>query len=178
MGEDPQRIEQEIERTRAKLGDDLDALEEKINPKKVAHRSVDRAKEKAAEVKDKVAGRAGAAKEKVAAKVQSGAGTSNAAGTVGSSDGGIGEKVSGLAGTAKEKVAPLAATARDRAGALTTTAKERAAARSGMDPATADPREVATATASNAWSALREETRRNPVAVGAAAFVVGFLIGH
>ena len=178
MGEDPQRIEQEIERTRAKLGDDLDALEEKINPKKVAHRSVDRAKEKAAEVKDKVAGRAGAAKEKVAAKVQSGAGTSTAAGTAGSPGGGVGEKVSGLAGTAKEKVAPLAATARDRAGALTTTAKERAAARSGMDPATADPREVAAATASNAWSALREQTRRNPVAVGAAAFVVGFLIGH
>jgi flagellar biosynthesis GTPase FlhF len=174
VGEDPQRIEQEIERTRAKLGDDLDALEEKVNPKKVAHRSVDRAKEKAVEVKDKVVGKAGAAKDKVAAKVQSDDGAAGGSG----GSGGIGEKVSGLAGTAKEKVAPLAATARDRAGSLAATAKDKAAARSGMDPEAADSGQIATATASDAWSTIREQTRRNPVAVGAAAFVVGYLIGH
>ena len=121
MGEDPQRLEREIERTRAKLGEDLDALEDKINPKKVAHRSVDRAK----------------------------------------------EKVVPLAATAREKVVPLAATAKDKA-----------AVRAGLDPQTADTREVATAVAGGAWETLREQTRRNPVAVGAAAFVLGVLIGR
>ena len=175
MGEDPERIEREIERTRAKLGEDLDALEEKVNPKKVASRSVDRAKEKAADVKDKLVEAAGAAKEKVTGA----AGTAKDKVTAdGSAGGGAGGKVAGPIGTAKEKVAPLATTARDKAGSLAATAKEKAAVRSGMDPATADPREVATAVAGSTWATLREQTRRNPVLVGAVAFVVGFLIGH
>jgi cell division septum initiation protein DivIVA len=180
VGEDPERLEREIERTRAKLGEDLDALEEKINPKKVAHRSVDRAKEKVAEVKDKVVGATGAAKEKV---------TAGGDGADGSSEGGIGDKVAGLAGTAKEKAGPLAATARDKAaplaatakekvGPLAATAKDKAAVRAGLDPQSADTREVATAVAGGAWQTLREQTRRNPVAVGAAAFVLGVLIGR
>jgi hypothetical protein len=179
VGEDPERLEREIERTRARLGEDLDALEEKINPKKVAHRSVDRAKEKAAEVKDKVVGAAGAAKEKVtggssgseragptgvtAADVDQGAGVTAPNGQ----SGGIGDRVAGLAGAAREKVVPLAVTAKDKA-----------AVRAGLDPQTADTREVATAVAGGAWETLREQTRRNPVAVGAAAFVLGVLIGR
>jgi hypothetical protein len=176
VGEDPERIEREIERTRAKLGDDLDALEEKINPRKVAHRSVDRAKEKAAEVKDRVVG-----------AVTSGG--SDATAPDGQPDGGIGDKVAGLAGTAKEKAAPLAATAkdkvtplaataRDKVAPLAVTARDKAAARAGLDPQTADTREVATAVAGDAWQTLLEQTRRNPVAVGAAAFVLGVLIGR
>jgi len=159
VGEDPERIEREIERTRAKLGEDLDALEEKVNPKKVAHRSVDRAKEKAAEVK-----------EKVAAKLQAG-----------SPDGdgpGVGDRVSGLAGTARERVAPLAATARERVAPLAASAKEKAAVRSGLDPDTADTREVATAVATGTWASLLEQTRRSPLAVGAVAFAVGIVLGH
>lgn len=155
MGEDPERIEREIERTRAKLGEDLDALEERINPKKVAHRSVDRAKEKAAEVKDKVVG---AAREKVG----SGSGPTRANGQAAS----LGDRVAGLAGTVQERVGPLAATAKDRA-----------AVQAGLDPRTADTREVATAVAGNAWQTLLEQTRRSPVAVGAVAFLLGVLIG-
>jgi hypothetical protein len=182
VGEDPEHIEREIERTRAKLGEDLDALEEKVNPKKIAHRSVDRAKDKAAEVKDKVVGAAGAAKDKVTS------GGSDPAAD-GRSDGGIGDKVAGLAGTAKEKaaplaatakdkVAPLAATAKDKIAPLAATAKDKAAVRAGLDPQTADTREVATAVAGSAWQTLSEQTRRNPVAAGAAAFVLGVLIGR
>jgi hypothetical protein len=37
---------------------------------------------------------------------------------------------------------------------------------------------VATAVAGGAWETLREQTRRNPVAVGTAAFVLGVLIGR
>jgi hypothetical protein len=202
VGEDPERLEREIERTRAKLGEDLDALEEKINPKKVAHRSVDRAKEKAAEVKDKVVGAAGAAKEKVAGGGSRSSG-SEWAGPTGTSaadldrvtapngqpGGGIGDKVAGLASTAREKAAPLATTAKEKAvplavsarekvAPLAATARDKAAIRAGLDPQTADSREVATAVAGDAWQTLREQTRRNPVAVGAAAFVLGVLIGR
>ena len=198
MGEDPERIEREIERTRAKLGEDLDALEEKINPKKVAHRSVDRAKGKAAEVKDKVLEAAGTAKDKVAgaagdakgkvadAKDKVTGGTDESVTVAGDSAGattadgqaGLGDKVAGLAGTAREKVTPLAATAKDKVAPLAATAKDKAATRVGLDPETADTREVATAVAGGAWQTLREQTRRNPVAVGAAAFVVGVLVGR
>ena len=38
MAEDPEQLEREIEQTRVKLGQDIDALEEKVNPKKLAHR--------------------------------------------------------------------------------------------------------------------------------------------
>lgn len=199
MGEDPERIEREIERTRAKLGEDLDALEEKINPKKVAHRSVGRAKGKAAEVKDKVIEAAGTAKDKVASaagdakdkvtdakdKVTGGddepataAGYDPAGATTAGGPAGLGDKVAGLAGTAREKVTPLAATAKDKVGPLAATAKDKAATRVGLDPETADTREVATAVAGGAWQTLREQTRRNPVAVGAAAFVLGVLVGR
>jgi ElaB/YqjD/DUF883 family membrane-anchored ribosome-binding protein len=198
VGEDPERIEQEIERTRAKLGEDLDALEEKVNPKKVANRSVDRAKEKAAEVKERLAGAAGAAKEKVAGAAKEkvggsgggqgadyGTGVSSVNGS-GSSAAGSGSglastakgKVAPLAATAREKVGPLAATARSRASSLAATAKDRAATSRGMDPQTADTRQVATAVAGDAWSTVREQTRKNPVPVGAVAFTVGLLLGR
>jgi Protein of unknown function (DUF3618) len=213
VGEDPEQLEREIERTRAKLGEDLDALEEKVNPKKVAHRSVDRAKEKAVDVKDRVVG---AAKEKAAglaagAKDKAGSGgsgtselpvgedmatgydrtaaigsTGNSGATEsGSSGGGVGGKVAGLAGTVKEKAAtamekagPLAATAREKAAPLAATAKEKAAVRSGLDPQTADTREVATAFAGGTWQTLQDQTRRNPVAVGVVAFLIGIVLGR
>jgi hypothetical protein len=172
VGEDPEQLEREIERTRAKLGADIDALEEKVNPKKVAHRQVETAKGKAAELKDKVVEAAGVAKEKVAgaagdakdkvAEVNDKATGSSTPDTypTGRSDrssgGGIGQKVAGVAGTVKEK----------------------AAVRTGLDPATTDTRTVATAFAGDTWSTLREQTVRNPLAVAAAALLLGFLIGR
>ena len=184
MAEDPEQLEREIERTRIKLGQDIDALEEKVNPKKVAHRSVDKAKEaakeKVAEVKEKVAGVAAEAKDKAAEVKDKVTSDSGASGPVlaGESGGGLGGKVSGVVGTAKEKVAPLAATAKEKVAPLAVTAKEKAAERVGMDPSAADTREVATAVAGDTWSTLLEQTRRNPVAVGAAAFALGVMLGH
>jgi len=188
VGEDPEELEREIERTRAKLGADIDALEEKVNPKKVAHRQVETAKGKATELKDKVleaagvakdkvAGAAGDAKDKVAgaaadakdkvAEVKdkatgSGSSTTDAY-PAGGSGPGIGQKVAGLAGAVKEKAAPLT---------------QKAAARSGLDPATTDTRTAALALAGDTWSTLQEQTRRNPLAVAAAALLLGFLIGR
>jgi Protein of unknown function (DUF3618) len=173
VGEDPEQLERQIEATRAKLGEDIDALEEKINPKKVAHRSVESAKEKVAEVKDKVVGKAGEARERA---------TSSQGGENGS---GLGQKAAGLAGTVKDKAAPLVGTAREKAQPLVDKAapaaqqvKEKAAVRAGLDPQTADTRQVATTLAGETWATLQDQTRRNPALVGAVAFALGFLLGR
>jgi cell division septum initiation protein DivIVA len=167
VGEDPEQLEREIEATRAKLGQDIDALEEKINPKKVAHRSVESAK-------DKVVGKAAEAKDKMSS---SGDGDSEGPG--------LGQKAAGLAETVKEKAAPLIGTAREKAQPLVEKAtpaaqqvKEKAAVRAGRDPQTADTKQVATTLAGETWATVQDQTRRNPALVGAVAFVLGFLLGR
>src|SRR6185312_7335938 len=132
VGEDPEQLEREIEATRAKLGQDIDALEEKINPKKVA------------KVRDKVAGKATEAKQ----KMQNG-------GSAGTGD------QKGLADTVKEKAGPLVGTAREKAQPLMDKAapvaqqvKEKAAVRAGLDPQTADTKQVATTIAGESWVML------------------------
>jgi hypothetical protein len=178
VGEDPEQLERDIEATRAKLGADIDALEEKINPKKVAHRSVESAKEKAVEARNKVVDAAGTAKDKVADSL-----SSDHAG--GESGPGFGEKVAGLAGTVKEKAAPLVGTAREKAAPLVEKAapmaesvKEKAAVRSGLDPRTADTKQVATAFAGDTWATVQDQTRRNPLLAGGIAFALGVLLGR
>jgi RNA 3'-terminal phosphate cyclase len=168
VGEDPEQLEREIEATRAKLGQDIDALEEKINPKKVANRSVASAKEKVAEARDKVAGKANEAKQ----KMQNGG------------PGGTGDQ-KGIADTVKEKAGPLVGTAREKAQPLMDKAapvaqqvKEKAAVRAGLDPQTADTKQVATTLAGDSWAILQDQTRRNPALVGGIAFVLGFLLGR
>ena len=55
---DPDEIRAEIERTRAALSDDVDALTDTANPKKIAQRQVDKAKDAVVGVKDRVMGSA------------------------------------------------------------------------------------------------------------------------
>lgn len=167
MGEDPEQLERQIEATRAKLGQDIDALEEKVNPKKVAQRSVESAKEKLVGAKDKVVGKTSEAKEKVA-----GASDQSQNGAAGGT--GLGQKAAGLAGTMKQKAQPLV----DKATPAAQQVKEKAAIRAGLDPQTADTKQVATTLAGGTWATLQEQTRRNPALVGGAAFVLGFLFGR
>ncbi|HYI32613.1 MAG TPA: DUF3618 domain-containing protein, partial [Glaciibacter sp.] len=62
---DPEVIREEIERTRQELGEDVDALADKVNPSKIAQRQTDKVKGKLGSVKDRVMGSAGDVKERV-----------------------------------------------------------------------------------------------------------------
>jgi hypothetical protein len=53
---DPDEIRADIERTRAALSDDVDDLAESVKPKNVAGRQVDKVKEAASNIKDRVMG--------------------------------------------------------------------------------------------------------------------------
>lgn len=53
---DPEQIRREIERTQAALSQDVDALTEKVTPSKIVERRVDRAKDAATRLKEKVMG--------------------------------------------------------------------------------------------------------------------------
>ena len=53
---DPDEIREDIERTRAALSNDVDELAETVRPKNVAQRQVDKVKEAASNVKDRVMG--------------------------------------------------------------------------------------------------------------------------
>ena len=62
---DPDEIRAEIERTRAALSDDVDALTDAANPKNIAKRQADKAKDAVTGVKDRVMGVADDVKDKV-----------------------------------------------------------------------------------------------------------------
>ena len=58
MSQSPEEIRAEIERTRARLGTDVDAVAEKASPSNMVHRQTDKVKDSVGRVKDKVMGAA------------------------------------------------------------------------------------------------------------------------
>jgi hypothetical protein len=113
---DPEEIRAEIERTRAELSDNVDALTDTANPKNIARRQVDKAKGTLSDVKDRVMGVGDDVKERVMGTSSDvkdrvmGAGE-NVAGTVQDKAYAAREAVSGAPETAKAKTRgnPLAA---------------------------------------------------------------------
>jgi ElaB/YqjD/DUF883 family membrane-anchored ribosome-binding protein len=113
---DPDEIRAEIERTRAALSDDVNALTDTANPKNIARRQVDKAKGALTDVKDRVMGVGDDVKERVMGAGESvkdrvvGTGE-NVAGTVQEKAYAVGGAVSNAPETAKTKTRgnPLAA---------------------------------------------------------------------
>ena len=66
----------------------------------------------------------------------------------------------------------------DKAAPVAQQVKEKAAVRAGLDPQTADTKQVATTLAGETWATLQDQTRRNPALVGGVAYVLGFLLGR
>ena len=98
---DPDEIRAEIEYTRAALSDDVDALADTANPKKIAQRQVDKAKDAVVGVKDRVMGTADDAADSARDKAYA----------VGDKASAVGDAVSGAPTAAKQKTRgnPLAA---------------------------------------------------------------------
>lgn len=66
MSTDPDQIREDIERTRAELSSDVDALTDKVSPTQVAQRQADKVRDAVSDVKDRVMGGADAAGAKAA----------------------------------------------------------------------------------------------------------------
>lgn len=116
MGEESDQLRQEIDRTRQELGTDVDALTEKVSPKRVVERRVDKTKDAIGGLKEKVMGTAsdvtsstGQGLSSGVQSVQGGAGT--ALSGVQSAAGSVGETAQSTARAARRQAQgnPLAA---------------------------------------------------------------------
>jgi hypothetical protein len=110
---DPDEIRADIERTRAALSNDVDELAETVKPKNVAQRQVDKVKEAASNVKDRVMGS------------DDDDYSGSAVGTVTDKAYAAREAVSDKAYTARDTVSEKASEAREAVGRAPTTVKQR-----------------------------------------------------
>jgi hypothetical protein len=146
---DPEQIRREIERTQANLSQDVDALTEKVTPSKIVERRVDRARDTAVRLKEKVMG---SNPMNSGHHISSGGGVS---GGVSSAASQTADRVSGTASSAASSVQGAASTA---AGAVQDAASSAAGA------------------VQEAPRAIRRQTRGNPLAAGLIAFGAGWLV--
>jgi hypothetical protein len=146
---DPEEIRREIERTQANLSQDVDALTEKVTPSKIVERRVDRARDTAVRLKEKVMG---SNPMNSGHHISSGGGVSGGVSNVASQ---AADRVSGTASSAASSVQGVASTA---AGAVQDAASSAAGA------------------VQEAPQAIRRQTRGNPLAAGIIAFGAGWLV--
>jgi hypothetical protein len=119
---DSDAIRADIERTRGELGDDVDALADKVRPSSIAHRQTDKIKSKFSSVRESVMGSVDDVREGGTAAVEKAKGNPVAVGLIAFGLGLLAsslipasEKEKDLAGTVKEKAEPLTAAAGDLA---------------------------------------------------------------
>jgi Protein of unknown function (DUF3618) len=143
---DPEQIRRDIERTQAALSQDVDALAEKVTPGKIVERRVDRARDAATRLKEKVMGSDPYGN-------QHGAG--GYVGDVRSAASTATDRVSGTASSAASSVQGAASSA---AGTVQDAASSAAGA------------------VQEAPAAIRRQTRGNPLAAGIIAFGAGWLV--
>ena len=139
MGEESEQLRREIEATRRELGTDVDALTEKVSPKRVVERRVDRARDAVGSLKEKVMGTTSDATS------SAGNGLSSAASSIGDATGSAVGSVQGAASSATSSVADTAsstAQAARRLAGLLAAARVAAGAggrREGQGPGAARP---------------------------------------
>lgn len=107
----PEEIQSNIERTRASLSADVDRLNEKVSPRKVVGRRVDRLKGTATSVKDRVMGSADENRGMHAASDSVSSGASTAKDAVASAASSVGDAASAAPSTVRRQTQgnPLAA---------------------------------------------------------------------
>ena len=143
---DPEQIRRDIERTQAALSQDVDALAEKVTPGKIVERRVDRARDAATRLKEKVMG-------------------SDPYGNQHGAGGYVGD-VRSAASTATDRVSGTASSAassvQDAASSAAGTVQDAASSAAGA--------------VQEAPAAIRRQTRGNPLAAGIIAFGAGWLV--
>jgi len=154
---DPEQIRRDIERTQAALSQDVDALAEKVTPGKIVERRVDRARDAATRLKEKVMGsdpygRHGSG-ESVGGSVLSAASTAT-------------DRVSGTASSAASSV-------QDAASSAASSVQGAASSAAGT---VQDAASTAVGAVQEAPQAIRRQTRGNPLAAGIIAFGAGWLV--
>jgi hypothetical protein len=152
--DDPDRIRREIERTQANLSQNVDALTEKVTPSKIVERRVDRARDAATRLRDKVMG---------SNPVQA---SSHAASGVRSAASDAADRVSSTASA-------TASTVQDATSTAVGTAQDAASTAAG---AVQDAASTAAGAVQEAPQAIRRQTRGNPLAAGLIAFGAGWLV--
>jgi gas vesicle protein len=144
--DDPEQIRREIERTQAALSQDVDALTEKVTPGKIVERRLDRARDTAVRLKEKVMGSdshsGGHARPTTLDRVS---------GTASSATSSVQDAASNAAGTVQDAASNAAYAVQDAASNAAGAVQEA-------------PR------------ALRRQTRGNPLAAGLIAFGAGWLV--
>jgi hypothetical protein len=145
---DPDEIRREIERTQARLSADVNVLGEKVSPGAIVNRRVDRVRNSAGRLKDKVMG--------------SNPSTSTYSGThLGGSGGGFRDTAHGAASSVSGAASSAAGTVSDAASSAAGTVSD--AASSAASAVQAAPQ------------AVRQQTQGHPLAAGLIAFGVGWL---
>ena len=156
---DPEEIRPQIERTQTNLSQDVDALTEKVTPSKIVARRVDRARNTAARLKDKVMGANPTHSSGHSAPYPNGGGVQATA-----SQGA--DRVSGTASAAASSVSDTASSA---ASSVQGAASSAAGAVQGAASTAADRLQEAP-------QAIRQQARGNPLAAGLIAFGAGWLV--
>ena len=151
---DPEEIRREIERTQASLSQDVDALTEKVTPGKIVERRVDRARDTATRLKDKVMG---------SNPTNSG---HHIGGGVSATASQAADRVSGTASSAASSVQGAASSAATSVQGVASTAAG----------AVQDAASSAAGAVQDAPQAIRRQTRGNPLAAGLIAFGAGWLV--
>jgi hypothetical protein len=153
MAQDPEQLEREIEETRRNLGQNVDALADKVSPGRVVERRVERTKNWFSNTKDKVMG--------------SVPGVGSSEPSYGSSygSGAYGDETYGTSPSMSERASGTMSSVGDRASGAASSVGERV---SGAASTVSD-------TVSEAPQMLRERTEGNPLAAGLIAFGVGWL---
>jgi len=143
---DPEQIRRDIERTQAALSQDVDALAEKVTPGKIVERRVDRARDAATRLKEKVMG-------------------SDPYGNQHGAGGYVGD-VRSAASTATDRVSGTASSA----------ASSVQGAASSAAGTVQDAASTAVGAVQEAPQAIRRQARGNPLAAGLIAFGAGWLV--
>lgn len=144
---DPDEIRREIERTQARLSSDVNVLGEKVSPGAIVNRRVDRVRNSAGRLKDKVMG--------------SDSATTYSGTHLGGSGGGFRDSAHGAASSVSGAASSAAGTVSDAASSAAGTVSDVASS--------------AASAVQAAPQAVRQQTQGNPLAAGLIAFGVGWL---